>query len=143
MNTVKSLLEHKGNQIYSISPDDAVYTALELMAQKDTGAVMVMKNGHLAGILTERDYARKVILRGKASKDTPVGEIMSTDYYPVRPDQTIYECMALMSALRIRYLPVVDNDQLVGVVSITDVVREIIRQQGETIQFLQDLELDG
>ncbi len=143
MNMVKHLLEYKGNQIYSISANDTVYTALELMAARDIGAVMVVEKGRLLGILTERDYARKVILHGRTSQSTPVGEIMSTNFYPVSPDQTIYECMALMSAMRIRYLPVMENEELIGVISITDVVREIIRQQGETIQFLQDLHLNG
>lgn len=142
LNTVRQLLDVKGYQVWSISPDATVYAALELMAGKNVGALVVCEEGQLVGMISERDYARKVILHGKSSKQTRVREIMSSPVYSVGPEQTIRECMQLMSGKHIRHLPVVDQGKVVGVISIGDVVDEIIRQQSETIRFLEDLTLD-
>lgn len=142
LNTVRQLLDVKGYQVWSISPDATVYTALEMMAGKNVGALVVCEEGQLVGMISERDYARKVILHGKTSKQTRVREIMSSPVYSVGPEQTIRECMQLMSSKHIRHVPVVDQGKVVGVISIGDVVEEIIRQQSETIRFLEDLTLD-
>jgi len=135
--TVRKLLEVKGDLIWSIKPTSTVYDALRMMADKDVGALMVMENDRLVGILSERDYARKVVLEGKHSHNIPVSEIMTTRVFTVHPDQTIEECMALMTAKHIRHLPVVDNDNVLGVISIGDVVKAIIYQQRETIKSLE------
>ncbi|MEJ5203071.1 MAG: CBS domain-containing protein [Anaerolineales bacterium] len=142
LNTVRQLLDVKGYQVWSISPDATVYAALEMMAGKNVGALVVCEGSQLVGMISERDYARKVILHGKTSKQTRVREIMSSPVYSVGPEQTIRECMQLMSSKHIRHLPVVDQGKVVGVISIGDVVNEIIRQQSETIRFLEDLTLD-
>jgi len=142
LNTVRQLLDVKGYQVWSISPDATVYTALEMMAGKNVGALVVCEEGQLVGMISERDYARKVILHGKTSKQTRVREIMSSPVYSVGPAQTIRACMQLMSSKHIRHVPVVDQGKVVGVISIGDVVEEIIRQQSETIRFLEDLTLD-
>jgi CBS domain-containing protein len=142
LNTVRQLLDVKGYQVWSISPDATVYAALEMMAEKNVGALVVCEGEQLVGMISERDYARKVILHGKTSKQTRVREIMSSPVYSVGPEQTIRECMQLMSSKHIRHLPVVDQGKVVGVISIGDVVNEIMRQQSETIRFLEDLTLD-
>ncbi len=142
LNTVRQLLDVKGYQVWSISPDATVYAALEMMAGKNVGALVVCEEGQLVGMISERDYARKVILHGKSSKQTRVREIMSSPVYSIGPEQTIRECMQLMSSKHIRHLPVVDQGKVVGVISIGDVVEEVIRQQSETIRFLEDLTLD-
>ncbi|MGD0707254.1 MAG: CBS domain-containing protein [Anaerolineaceae bacterium] len=139
---VRHILERKGNAIWSVAPETTVYEALQLMAQKDIGTVLVMESDRLIGIMSERDYARKVILLGRSSKETKVKEIMSTEISTIQPDQTLDEAMALMSIRHIRHLPVLSKDKVVGVISIIDVVRGIIARQRETIQFYEDIELD-
>lgn len=129
MKTVKDLLKGKGYDIWAVAPDDSVYDALKLMADKNVGAVLVMDSDHLVGILSERDYARRVIFKGRLSEDTPAREIMTEKVLWVRPDQTVEECMALMTNKRVRHLPVFEDDQLIGVISIGDVVKAIISEQ--------------
>jgi CBS domain-containing protein len=124
------------SEIWSVSPDATVYDALALMADKEIGALMVVDGGHLVGVISERDYARKVVLQGKHSKDTPVSEIMSTHLVTVTPEHYVDECMRLMSDFRVRHLPVLDGDILVGVVSIGDLVKAIITDQAHTIDQL-------
>ena len=138
MNTVRHILEVKGQDVWTIPPEATVLEALRLMADKDIGALLVVEGDRLVGILSERDYARKVILMGKASKDTAVREIMTSKLYTVHPDQTVEECMALMSNHRIRHLPVMDGPEIVGVISLGDVVNNIIYRQRQTIKGLED-----
>ena len=139
MKTVRDLLRVKGNQTWSIGPDASVYEALTLMAEKDVGALLVLDNaGQLVGILSERDYARKIVLKGKTSRETPVREIMTEKVVWVRPDQTIEECMALMTNKRIRHLPVQEEGRLLGVISIGDVVKDIISEQEFVIEQLEN-----
>jgi CBS domain-containing protein len=138
MNTIRDLLEAKGHEICSVSPDDTVFEALKLMADMNIGAVLVIDDsGHLAGILSERDYARKIVLRGQTSKDTPVRSIMTDKVICIAADKTVHECMALMTADHIRHVPVMDRDKLVGVVSIGDVGKAIISDQGFVIGQLE------
>lgn len=137
MKTVEMLLQSKGHQVMGISPDAPVFDALTLMAEKNVGALLVIEAGRLVGIFSERDYARKIILRGKASKQTPVREIMTSEVVHVSPDHTIEDCMELMTARRIRHLPVLDGGRLVGVISIGDVVKAIISEQVFIIEQLQ------
>jgi CBS domain-containing protein len=137
MTTVSQLLRNKGGAVWSVSPETSVYHALELMADKNIGAVLVLDGAKLAGIFSERDYARKIILHGKASKDTPVKDIMTSKVVTVRPDQTIETCMALMTDKHFRHLPVVDGDQVVGVISIGDVVKAVIAEQEFRIEQLE------
>jgi CBS domain-containing protein len=139
---VRHILERKGNDIWSVAPETTVFEALQLMAQKDIGTVLVMESDRLIGIMSERDYARKVILLGRSSKETKVKEIMSTEISTIQPDQTLDEAMALMSIRHIRHLPVLSKGKVIGVISISDVVRGIIARQRETIQFYEDIELD-
>ncbi|HEX9795446.1 MAG TPA: CBS domain-containing protein [Anaerolineales bacterium] len=134
---VSHLLANKGDQVWSIGPDETVYDALVLMADKGIGALLVMQGTAIAGIFSERDYARRVALEGKTSRQTPVRDVMTSDVVVVRPDQSIPDCMALMTNRRIRHLPVVDKDRVVGVVSIGDVVKEIIAEQEFTIEQLE------
>lgn len=138
LKTVKQILEEKGYQIWSVSPDDNVYDALKIMAEMNIGALLVLEEENLVGILSERDYARKVILRGKSSMDTPVREIMTPRVLYVRLDQSIEDCMALMTDKRIRHLPVFEKDKLVGVISIGDVVKAIISHQEFVIEQLEN-----
>ena len=126
MTTVAQLLQDKGRAVWTIAPDATVYDALSLMAAKNVGALVVVEGASVVGILSERDYARKGILKGKFSKDTLVREIMTDKVYFVRPEQTIEECMAVMTAEHIRHLPVLTDDRLTGIVSIGDVVRVTI-----------------
>lgn len=137
MTIVAQILQTKGHVVWSIAPDATVFQALELMAQKDIGALVVLEEGKLVGILSERDYARKVILKGKFSKDTLVREIMTETVFCVHPEQTIEECMALMTNQRVRHLPVVVDDQVVGIISIGDVVKALISDQAFLIQELE------
>jgi CBS domain-containing protein len=139
--TVRHLLEVKGNLIWSIGPNETVYEALRTMSIKDVGALIVMEGDKMVGILSERDYARKVVLLGKSSRETPVSEIMSQHVYTVHPDQTIEEAMEIMTHRRVRHLPVVvdSNEQhLLGMISIGDVVRAIIHKQREAIKSLEE-----
>ena len=139
MKTVRQLLRTKGNDVLSVPPDAAVFEALRRMAEKNVGAVLVLEGERLVGIFSERDYARKVILKGKSSKETLVREIMSSHVLYVRPEQTIEECMALMTGKRVRHLPVLDEKlRVVGVISIGDVVKDIISEQEFMIEQLQN-----
>jgi CBS domain-containing protein len=126
-----------GSEVHAVAPDTTVLDALRLMASKDVGAVVVLSKGQLVGIFTERDYARKVVLEGKASKDLAVTEIMSTDVVTIDPSWTTDRCMALMDERRIRHLPVVDGGKVVGVVSIRGVVSAIVAEQRYTIHHLE------
>jgi CBS domain-containing protein len=137
MKTVRLLLQAKGGVIYSIAPEAKLFDALKMMAEKNVGALLVVARGKLAGIISERDYARKVILHGKSSHDIPVSEIMSDKVVTVQPGQTVEECMALMTDKRIRHLPVMDGDRLVGLLSIGDLVKEVIAEQEQMIRQLE------
>ena len=137
MKFVSEMLKGKGRDVWTVSPDSTVYDALQVMADKNVGALMVLENDQVVGVFSERDYARKVILKGKASKDTPVSEIMSTKLVWVRPDQTIEDCMDLMTNRRIRHLAVLEEGRPIGVISIGDVVKAIISGQEFTIQQLE------
>jgi len=137
MNRVKDILRTKGHRVWLIRPDATVYEALELLAEKNVGAVLVMEDSRLVGIFSERDYARKVVLHGKASKTTSVREVMTERVMYVGPEQTAEECMALMTDKRVRHLPVLEGDQVIGVVSIGDVVKGIISEQEFLIEQLE------
>jgi len=137
MKTLRQLLEAKGREVYSIAPDARVFDALRLMADKSVGALIVMEGGRIAGILSERDYARKVILHGKSSHDIQVRDIMTSKIITVHPGQTVEECMALMTEKRIRHLPVTEGERLIGVLSIGDLVKEVIAEQQQTIKQLE------
>lgn len=138
MKTVTQLLRGKGHEILSVSPETTVFEALKVMAEKNVGALLAVEGDRLVGIFSERDYARKVILKGKSSKDTPVREVMSCDVLYVRPEQTVEECMALMTDKRVRHLPVLEEGRLVGLISIGDVVKAIIDEQEFLIEQLQN-----
>ena len=137
MHTAADILRSKGNDVWSVSPDDTILSAIQLMADREVGALLVMDQDKLAGIVTERDYARKVALEGRSSKNALVREIMSTKVLCARPDQTVQECMALMSDKRSRHLPVVDHKEVIGVISIGDLVKSIIAEQKFEIEVLQ------
>jgi CBS domain-containing protein len=138
MKTVKHVLQAKGHDVWSIPPDALVYDALKLMADKEVGALLVLEAGKLVGIISERDYARKVMLKGKSSLDTPVREIMTQKVIYVRPEQTIEDCMALMTEKRVRHLPVLVDDQVIGVVSIGDLVKAVIAEKDFMIKQLEN-----
>jgi CBS domain-containing protein len=138
MKTVNQLLQNKGSRVWSIGPDAFVIEALKLMAEREVGALVVLEGNQVVGILSERDYARKVSLLGKSSKTTPVREIMTEKVVFIRPEQTVEDCMALMTNKRIRHLPVMDGNRLVGVISIGDVVKEVISQQEFIIAQLEN-----
>lgn len=138
MTTVASILKSKRDPaIHSIGPDASVYDAVKLMADKQIGALLVMDAGKLVGIVTERDYARKIVLMARSSKDTPVGSIMTSAVMVVRPDHTSQQCMALMTAHRFRHLPVMIGDQVVGMLSMGDLVKDIISEQEFIIEQLE------
>lgn len=137
MESVSQLLRNKGGGVLSVTPETSVYDALKLMAEKNVGALLVMEGGALRGIMSERDYARKVILLGKSSQDIAVRDIMSDKVVTVSPTQTVDECMGLMTDRRIRHLPVVDNGRVIGVLSIGDLVKAVIAEQQQTIQQLE------
>jgi CBS domain-containing protein len=137
MKSVRQLLQAKGAVIFSIAPDASVFSALKLMAEKDVGALLVVSGGKLAGIMSERDYARKVILLGKSSHDMMVREIMTEKVVTIQSEQTVEDCMGLMTARRVRHLPVVDGDKLLGLLSIGDLVKEVIAEQEQTIRQLE------
>ena len=136
--TIRQMLERKGRDVWSVKPDTTVYDALTLMADKNIGALLVLDGARLAGIFSERDYARKVALLGRSSKELEVREIMTDRVVCIRPDQTAEECMALMTDKRIRHLPVLENDELAGIVSIGDVVRGVISQHEFNIEQLEN-----
>lgn len=137
MTTVAHLLDSKGKDIWSISPGGSVFDAIEAMAEKGVGALLVMENEQLVGIISERDYARKVILKGKSSKQTPVSDIMTKNVLIARPEQSVEECMAVMTEKRIRHLPVLDKHKVIGMISLGDLVKTIIAEQQFTIQQLE------
>lgn len=137
MRTVRELLAGKAPEIHAIGPDAAVVDAIRLMAEKGIGAVLVMEGARLVGILSERDYARKIVLEGRASRDTPVRAIMSSDVVCVAPGDSVDACMALVTERRIRHLPVREGDQVVGVVSIGDLVKAVIEAQRVELDQLQ------
>ena len=137
MKNLKQLLAMKGGQVFSIRPDAKVIEALQLMAQKDVGALLVMDGGKLQGIISERDYARKVVLLGRSSEETRVEAIMTSKVITVTAKQDAHDCMRLMTDMRIRHLPVVSGDRVVGVLSIGDLVRAVIEEQERTIADLE------
>ena len=138
MQTVGDILDVKGNKVWTISPDVKVFDALKTMADQNVGALVVLDGETPVGILSERDYARKVILHGKSSREIPVREIMSTNVHFVNPEHTIEHCMEAMTDKRVRHLPVRDNDRLAGIISIGDVVKAIIANQETTIKHLEN-----
>ena len=138
MKTAAQILSSKPDQaVHAIAPSASVYEAMKLMAEKNVGALLVREAEKIAGMITERDYARKIILMGRASRDTPVRDIMTSEVLYVRPDQTSEECMALMTENRIRHLPVIDGGKLVGLISIGDLVKDIISEQKFIIDQLE------
>jgi CBS domain-containing protein len=137
MTTVRQLLDTKGGQVWSVNAATTVYDALRLMADKGIGALMVMDDGAIAGIVSERDYARKVILEGRSSRDTPVADIMSRAVVHAEPEQSVADCMAVMTAKKIRHLPVLDDGRLIGIISIGDLVKSIIAEQEFVIEQLE------
>ena len=143
MTFVTEVLKAKGRYVWTVSSDSTVYDALQEMADKNVGALLVVEDDKLVGVFSERDYARKVILHGKASKDTLVKEIMSTEMFWVRPDETVAGCMELMTNKRIRHLPVLDEGRLVGVISIGDVVKAVISEKEFAIQQLEQYITSG
>lgn len=138
MKKVSHILSRKGANVITITPDITVLDALKQMAEKNIGSIVVLDDGEYAGLLTERDYARKVILKGKSSTTTLVKEIMSTGLPRITPDNSVETCMQIMSENNIRYLPVFENDLLCGIISINDVIKETILTQKETIEHLQN-----
>jgi CBS domain-containing protein len=137
MKTIRQLLQGKPGGVCTIGPDATVFDALKLMAERNIGALLVVRNDRLVGIMSERDYARKVVLLGKSSRDTPVREIMTERAICVRPDNTVEECMALMTDKHVRHLPVIESEKLIGVLSIGDLVKETISEQQFVIQQLE------
>ena len=137
MTTLKILLKGKGHDVWSVHPDDTVLDAIKMLAEKDIGALIVIKDDKPVGIFTERDYARNVYLKGKSSLDTAVRDVMVAPVICVKPDQTVDECMALMTAKRFRHLPIMDGDELVGMVSIGDLVKSVIAEQQFTIEQME------
>ena len=134
---VRDLIEKKGAAVFKVAPQDSVRAAIEQMAERGVGALLVMTDEHLEGIVSERDYARQVILKGRNSNDTPVSDIMSARVVCVEPERTIEECMALMTEKRIRHLPVISGDKVTGVISIGDVVSAVIAEKEFQIQQLE------
>jgi CBS domain-containing protein len=141
VKTVSDIIKKKGNHVWSVTPETTVYDTLKLMAEKEIGAVIVLQGGRPVGIFSERDYARQVILKGRTSKDTAVRDVMITRVVFVRPEQNIEECMALMTDKRVRHLPVLQQDALAGMVSIGDVVKEMISEKefiiGQLVNYIQ------
>lgn len=137
MITVGKLLDAKGHQVWSLGPENTVYDAIALMDKKGVGALAIMVEHSLVGIISERDYARKVILKNRSSKATKIKEIMSTNVYHTKPEDPVEECLVMMNDLRVRHLPVLEGDEVVGLVSVGDIVKEIIREQQYTIKQLE------
>lgn len=135
---IRNILNEKGTEVYDIGPENTVYEAIEKMAGKDIGALLVMEGEQLLGIITERDYRNKVILKGRTSRTTPVKDIMSTGVYCVEPSETVETCMALMTDRKFRHLPVIENDKVAGVISIGDLVKAVISKQKVEIHNLRD-----
>jgi CBS domain-containing protein len=138
MGKVRDILNAKGNNVYSVEPTMMVYQAIERMCEKNIGALLIVDDGKLVGIFTERDYARKLILKGKSSKTTPINDLMTQNPITVTPENTIDECMSLMTGKFIRHLPVVENVKLVGLISIGDVVKLTIEEQNDIIEYLEN-----
>lgn len=138
MTTVRNIMRRKGNGVYSVAPDSTVAAALQLMLDKDVGALVVIKDNAIAGIFSERDFARKVILKGTSVFEATVSDLMTPDVITVTPDQSIDECMTLMTANRIRHLPVLENRALVGIVSIGDIVAALISEKEQLIVQLEN-----
>lgn len=143
MITVRDLLKQKGDQVFSISPDSTVFQALQIMAEKDIGALLVMESDQVLGIFSERDYARKIVLKGRTSKESTVGEMMADKVFFIKPDKTINDCMAVMTEKKIRHLPVLEDHRLIGLISIGDVVNHVIRSQKTTIADLENYIIGG
>jgi CBS domain-containing protein len=137
VNTIKELQGDREQEIWSVEPDATVYKAIEVMADRGVGALMVMEGDKPVGIISERDYARKVILQGRSSKETPVRDIMTSRIIHTSPDRSVEECMTLMTTNKIRHLPVMDGEKLVGVISIGDLVKATISEQQSTIEYLE------
>lgn len=137
MKLVKQILDSKGNDIWSLRPDNSVLDAVKLMAEKEVGALLIMEGARLVGIVSERDYARKVILKGRSSEDTHVADIMTANVLCVHPDETVDDCMALMTEKRIRHLPIVEKEQVIGVLSLGDLVKAVIAEQKFMIDQLE------
>jgi CBS domain-containing protein len=137
MQTVGQLLKVKGTEVFSVTPQDSVLHAIEVMATRHVGALLVMNQGSLLGIISERDYARKVILKNRSSHDTPVGDIMSSPAISVTPEETVHHCMEIMTERRFRHLPVVKGGRVVGMLSIGDLVKAVIQEQTEHIEQLE------
>ena len=137
MASVRQVLQSKGHDIWSIGPELSVYDAIALMAREEVGALVVLEGETLVGVLSERDYARKVVLQGRSSRDTKIKDIMTTRVAFVRPDQSVEDCMAMMTDKRIRHLPVMDDDKLLGMISIGDLVKSIIEEQKHVIEQLE------
>ena len=137
MKNVRDILREKGTAVYSISPGDTVYDALKLMAEKNVGALLVLDGDRLAGLISERDYARKIVLKDKLSRETKVKEIMTTDVLTVTPAMDLYECMELITEKRMRHLPVVEKDRVLGIISIGDIVKGIIDHKESVIEQLE------
>lgn len=142
MSTVKKLLKEKGSAVWSASSATPVFEALQIMADKDIGALLVIDAGRLVGIFSERDYARKVILKGKASRNTPLQEIMTSDVITVRPGASLEQCLAILGRQRIRYLPVVEDNKILGILSIGDILSAIISEQAATLSQYEDAGLN-
>jgi Predicted signal-transduction protein containing cAMP-binding and CBS domains len=138
MKTVGDILQTKGREVWTISRETIVFDALKVMADKNVGALVVLDGEEVAGILSERDYARKVILHGKSSRELKAGEIMSATVYFVSPEQNIEDCMALFTNKRVRHLPVLQSNELIGIISIGDVVKAVIAEQEYTIKHLEN-----
>ena len=138
MNTLKQILRDKGQAIWAVSPEETVFIAIQMMADKRVGALLVMENDQLKGIISERDYAREVILKGRSSKETPVQDIMTDKVLTVTSNHRVQESLSIMSEHRIRHLPVVDNNHVVGIVSIGDLVKSVINDQKTTIEQLEN-----
>ncbi len=137
MASVKQVLQGKGHDVWSVGPETSVYDAIEVMADKEVGALVVIEGDTLVGVFTERDYARKIALEGRSSRDTKIKEIMTSRVAYVRPEQSVAECMALMTEKRIRHLPVMDGEKLLGIISIGDLVKSIIEEQQHVIEQLE------
>lgn len=138
MDKVRDILKRKGSEYFYVHPENSVFEALEKMAEKDIGAVMVVENEELTGMFTERDYARKIVLHGHASREVKVGNFMTKALYTVSSDTSINDCMELMTSKRIRHLPVLDKNRIVGLISIGDVVNSLLQLQGDTIKDLEN-----
>ncbi len=137
MKHVRDILKAKGSVVYAVEPSTMVYNAIEQMCERNIGGLLIVEQDKLIGIFTERDYARKLILKGKSSKDTPIKDLMTPNPFTVTPDSSIEDCMKLMSGKHIRHLPVEENGKLIGMISIGDVVKHIIEDQKSTIEHLE------